>query len=66
MFNDKEENVLIQTLVKRIIELNEEIDDLEETIEITMSRLRELRSENDKLKNRLNLIYSKKDSPIPF
>ena len=66
MFNDKEENVVIQILVKHIIDLNDEIDDLEEKIEITMTRLRELRSENDKLKNRLNLIYSKKDSPIPF
>ena len=52
MLNSKEETVLVQTLIVHIINLNEEID--------------KLKKENEKLQRRLNFIYSKTDSPIPF
>ena len=54
MFNDKEENALVQVLITHIISLNEVIDELEEEIEITKTVLREQ-------KQKINAIYGKEE-----
>ena len=42
MLNNKEETVLVQTLIVHIINLNEQIDELEEKLKITKTRLNEV------------------------
>lgn len=65
MLNNKEETVLIQTLIAHIINLNEEIDRSEEKLKITMRRLRELDRENKELKDSKTVTYNI-DEVTPF
>ena len=63
MLNHKEENVLVQTLITHIISLNEEIDELEEKLKITMESSRELKDINTRLKLLVNSVHGKTNSP---
>ena len=59
-------NVLLEVLTSTITKLGKENYYQRDQLKFYRTKNTELKIENDKLKNRLNLIYSKKDSPIPF